>query len=266
MTTATRSRLIIVTGSAAVLVFFLHLLGALGGVEGGVMRLLSAPEALIAADTRSIRQLASAPFKFSATLAENEALKKERDALLLKTADTEKVREENDTLRAMLAFAKRRPKLPIMAHVLAAEPDPGTHAILLDKGAKDGVGVDQPVVAEGGIIVGKILKADATTSVALLLTDTRSRIGAAIGNATKTQGIVQGLRGLSLEMRLIPQNQEIAPGDLVVTSGIEPLVPEGLVIGQVQDVTAPERNPFKTAAVVSPVNYDQLNIVGIMAP
>lgn len=266
MTSATRSRLIIVTAGAGALIFFLHLLGALNGVEGGLMRLLSGPEARITSATVSIRRLASAPFTFSAILAENATLKKERDALLIKTADTQKISEENDSLRAQLSFAKLQRKLPLMANVLAVEPEPGTHAILIDKGTDDGVVVDQPVVAENGIMVGKILKTDTTTSVALLLSDSLSRVGATVNNASKTQGIVRGLRGLSLEMGLIPQNQEIAPGDLVVTSGIEPLVPKGLVIGQVQEVNAPERNPFKTAGVTSPVSYDRLEVVGILVP
>ena len=266
MTIATRSRLIIVMGGVGVVLFFLHLLGALTGIEGGIMRGIAGPEAGIASSARSLRQLISAPFRLGPILDENASLKKERDALIIKAAEAQRVQSENESLRTALKFAKRSPKVPTMAHVLAAEPDPGLHTILLDKGSKDGIGLEDPVLAEDGIVVGKIFKVDESTSIALLLTDTRSRIGGSIDNKAKTQGIIQGLRGLSLDMQLIPQNEEIAPGDMVVTSGIEPLVPEGLVIGRVQEVSAPERNPFKTATVVSPVDYDRINIVGILTP
>ena len=123
-----------------------------------------------------------------------------------------------------------------------------------------------PVIIGNGIIVGKIFKLERTTAVVLLLTDTQSHVGAAVQNEKRTLGVVQGKRGLSLEMRLIPQNGEINEEEIIVTSGIEPLVPKGLVIGRVQAIHTEERNPFKRATIVSPVAFDRLEVVAILFP
>jgi rod shape-determining protein MreC len=266
MTPVAKSRLLIVIGAAGLLLFFLHLLGALSGVETRFVKFLSPHESRLAEAARSLRQGIRNPFRVNKIIAENESLKNERNAILVEVAGLRAIEEENSSLRELLAFAKRREKPPIVAHVLARSPEAGTHTITIDRGADDGLMVDMPVIVGGGIVVGKIFKLERATSIALLLTDTRSRIGASTHNAAKTQGIVQGKRGLSLEMRLIPQNEEILRDDLVVTSGIEPMVPRGLVIGHIEAIESQERDPFKTASIVSPVAYDDLDIVAVPVP
>ncbi len=266
MTPATRSRLTILTGAAAALLFFLHLLGALTGAEAWLLRALSPQEFKLANAAQSFRRLMSAPLNITAILAENDALKKERDGLLVQIANLHAAADENADLRNLLKFSKTSTKPPVIAHVLASTPDAGNHTILIDRGSDDGLQADLPIVVGDGIVVGKIFKLKKTTSIALLLTDSRSRIGAAVSNAARTQGLVQGERGLSLDMQLIPQNEAIAAGDLVVTSGIEPQIPQGLVIGRVQDVQTEERNPFKTALIVSPVSYNRLTVVAVPLP
>jgi rod shape-determining protein MreC len=266
MTPVTRSRLIILTLAAAGAVFFLHLLGALDAPEAWIMGKLSGTEARMAAAARSLRQALSAPFRVSAVMEENEGLRRDRDGLLAETVRLKIVEEENRVLRELLAFSERAKRSGVMARVLARTPEAGTHTILIDRGSDDGLRVDMPVVAGDGVLVGKIYRVDRASSLALLLTDTRSRVGASMLNAVRTQGIVQGERGLSLAMRLIPQNEEIAVGDTVVTSGIEPLIPRGLVIGRVEEVETRERNPFKQAAIVSPMDFDRLDIVSVLLP
>ncbi len=266
MTPATRSRLVIVTGAAAVLLFFLHLLGATANAEAWILRGLSRPETKLSEAARSFRDAVGAPFKVNETRKENEVLRIERDRLMTEVALLREIEAENGELRSVLNYVKQAEKAPILAHVLASSPEAGTHTILLDKGSDDGVRMDVPIIAGDGIVIGKIFKLEKTTSLALLLTDSRSRLGVSIQNAAKTQGIAQGKRGLSLEMRLIPQNEEIIAGNLVVTSGIEPLVPRGLVVGTVRDVETEERNPFKTATLLTPVSYDDLTLVAIPAP
>jgi rod shape-determining protein MreC len=266
MTPTNRSRLVIIFGSAAALLFFLHLLGVLTTAEAATSRLLFGIERGLSNTAVSVRDGFAAQFQAGKLQAENDSLKREQGALLTQVAGLESLRDENATLREALKFTKRSAKAPVMAHVLASEPDSGLHAILIDKGTDDGLAVDQPVIIGDGILIGKVLKAEKATATVMLLTDTRSRVGASIQNSGRTQGIVQGKSGLSLEMGLIPQNEDIHPGDLVVTSGIEPLVPRGLVIGQVQDVSTQERNPFKTATVVSPADFERLGIVAAIVP
>jgi len=266
MTPLTRSRLTILTVAAGGFLFFLHLLGVLTDAETWVMRKLSGQEARLAEAAGSIRQTFGAPLRVGEIVKENERLRADNAARDVEIARLTAVREENDELRALLGFTEKQRTAPVIARVLARTPEAGAHTILLDRGSDDGVAVEMPVIAAGGVLIGKIFKVDRASSVALLLTDTRSRVGASVQNADRTQGLVQGERGLSLEMRLIPQNEEIKVGDLIVTSGIEPLTPRGLVLGRVEEVQTQEKNPFKKALITSPVAYDRVSVVAIPFP
>ncbi|HTK60519.1 MAG TPA: rod shape-determining protein MreC, partial [Candidatus Baltobacteraceae bacterium] len=248
------------------LLFFLHLLGVLSDAETWVMRKLSSQEARLSETAGSLRQTAGAPFHVGEIIKENERLRADNAALDVEIARLTSIRDENDELRALLGFVEKQKTAPVVARVLARTPEAGTHTILIDRGSDDGIAVEMPVIAAGGVLIGKIFKVDRASSVALLLTDTRSRVGASVQNAARTQGEVQGERGLSLEMRLIPQNEEIKVGDLIVTSGIEPLTPRGLVLGRVDEVLTQEKNPFKKALISSPVAFDRVSVVVIPFP
>ncbi len=266
MTPVARSRLTILILAAGGLLFFLHLLGATIGAETWMLKKLSGQEARLVEAGRSLRETVSAPFRINGILQEDDKLRAENIALAVEVARLNAVQQENDELHKLLGYAKKQSKPPVVAHVLASTPEAGTHTILLDRGSDDGLAADMPVIAGDGVLVGKIFKIDRATSVALLLTDTRSRVGASAQNADRTQGLVQGERGLSLEMQLIPQNEEIVVGDTIVTSGIEALMPRGLLIGRVEDIQTQEKSPFKTAIVSSPVAYDELDVVAIPFP
>ncbi len=266
MTPVARSRLMILTVAAGGLSFFLHLFGAFNGGEAWLMRKLTGQEIRLSDAAVSLRQALEAPFKVNGIIQENDRLRSQNASDDVEIARLTTVQHENDELRALLGFTQKQKPVPVIARVAARTPEAGTHTILLDRGSDDGVAVDRPVVAAGGVLVGKIFKVERTSSVALLLSDTRSRIGAEVQNAAQTQGLVQGERGLSLEMQLIPQNEEVKTGDLIVTSGIEPLMPKGLVIGRVSEIQTQEKDPFKTAVVASPIAYDRISVVAIPFP
>lgn len=266
MTPLARSRLTILTGAAAALLFFMHFLGLLGGLERWVARRLAGTMASLSTAGVSVRQALGAPFQIAGVIGENRALREERDRLLTEVAALKALEAENRELRALAGFREKSSRATVAARVTAKAPEEGTHALIIDRGTDDGVAVGAPVVSSEGVLIGKVMQADRATAAVLLLTDNRSRIGALVQNKTETRGVVQGKRGLSSEMRLIPQNEEVVPGDLIVTSGIEPQIPRGLVIGRVESVETQERNPFKTAAVSSPVAPESLEVVAVLKP
>jgi rod shape-determining protein MreC len=266
MTPVARSRLIILIVAAGGMLFFLHLLGATTSAEAWLLKKLSGQEAALAEAGRSLRAAISAPFRINSVMQENDALRAENANLSVEVARLTTVREENEELEKLLGYTKQQKKTPVIARVLARTPEAGTHTILLDRGSDDGLAPDMPVVASSGVLIGKIFKVERTTAIALLLTDTRSRVGASVQNSTRTQGVVQGKRGLSLEMRLIPQNEELTTGDMIVTSGIEPMTPRGLLIGRITAVETQEKSPFKTATISSPIALDRLDVVAIPFP
>src|SRR5262245_51166445 len=144
MTPAARSRWMLFAGSFAVLLFFLHILGALAGMEAWIVRILAPAEASLSQGAVSLRQTLSAPWRVSGILQENESLRKERDDLLVEVASLHGVQDENTSLHALLQFSKNQPKPPVIAHIIASTPDAGTHTVLLDRGSDDGLQLNLP--------------------------------------------------------------------------------------------------------------------------
>ena len=73
----------------------------------------------------------------------------------------------------------------------------------------DNIQIGMPVIYRDGVLVGKIVDSDKNSSKMILITDSNSSIGTYIQNETNSPGIVMGKLGLSLEMQLIPQSEEI---------------------------------------------------------
>jgi rod shape-determining protein MreC len=121
--------------------------------------------------------------------------------------------------------------------------------LIIDRGAEDGLKSGQPAIVDDGIIIGKIKSVRKNSAIVLLLTDSTSRLAVAIQGGGDILGLLEGDRGLSMGISLIPQNEQVSLGDMVITSGIEAEIRRGLIIGTIERVEKDEQKPFQTATV-----------------
>ena len=161
------------------------------------------------------------------------------------------LRAENEELRALAAFAERTDFNLVGASVIGKNIDNLRHGLVLDKGKKDGLEAENLVVAGDGVYVGKVVEVEEYVSFVQLLYDQNSNLAATVLGREKSLGVIDGGYGLSVQMSLIPQNEEVAVGDIVITSGLEREVPYGLLIGEVSVVEKELYQPFQKA-IISP--------------
>jgi rod shape-determining protein MreC len=197
-----------------------------------------------AAGTRLRDAFAGAPDR-----AANEVLQRSLEDLTVENAKLRTLVPENEALKAAMRFRERFRDEAVLARVISGSADDALMALVIDRGSEDGVLPDQPVIVGDGIVIGKVLEARRRTAVVLLLSDSRSRLAVTIQNADDTLGVLEGDRGLSVSIGLIPQTAEISPGDVVVTSGAEPGIRRGLPIGAVTKVVKNSQDPFQSADV-----------------
>ncbi len=172
------------------------------------------------------------------------------EKLRIENAKLRELAVENDGLKAALAFHERSSDAATLARVVSETDEDVFHGLVIDRGSEDGVKPGQAVVVGDGIIVGKIFEARRRTSSVLLLSDSKSRLAVAVQNAADTVGVLEGDRGLSTAIHLIPQTETLSPGDIIITSGIEPGVRRGLVVGTIEKVLKQTQDPFQSATVV----------------
>lgn len=197
----------------------------------------------------------------------NRQLKDQVVDLTLKTSQLEIYEQENKELVKLIDFLDRNIEYrTVTARVIGQSPDYSEHVFIINRGDKDGLAAGYPVIAEEGIIIGKIISTKRNQSRVMLLTDGHSKTAASILNQDRTIGLVEGQYGLSLKMDLIPQNEEVKKDDLVITSGLEEYIPKGLLIGNVDHLTTQPNDVFQSALLNLLVDYNKINIVSVILP
>ncbi|MFH1173478.1 MAG: rod shape-determining protein MreC [bacterium] len=197
----------------------------------------------------------------------NRDLKEQVVSLTLKLTDLQIYEQENKELVKQLDFLDRQSDYrTVTARIVGRSPDYADHVLIINRGSKDGLAAGYPVIAEEGIIIGKILSADRDQSQVMLLTDSHSKTAATILNQDRTIGLVNGQYGLSLKMELIPQNEEVKINDLVITSGLEESIPKGLLIGKIDHLTTQPNDVFQSALLNLLVDYNKVNIISVILP
>ena len=122
------------------------------------------------------------------------------------TSQLTQLSAENSELQTQLNYFKKNQVKHILAEVVGKEVLGAGQTIIINRGKNDGIAINNPVVADAGILIGKIIKVEDTISIVRLLNDNSSRIGSTILNHDKSLGVVEGGFGISLKMSLIPRD------------------------------------------------------------
>lgn len=257
------SKSILTIFSIFLVVLILHYSGILSPAENLAMKVLSPVGSGFYHFSQKIQSL----WKSEASSADYEKLLEERNKLIAENAELRILERENEELRDALNFKKEKPYDSLAANVIGRDPTFSNYFIL-NKGLKDGVKNNLPVISPEGMLVGKILKTEENFSVMLIPTDTNFQTAAAILGKTKnsTSGLAHGEKGLGVKMEFIPQDEEVSVGDVVVTSGLELNMPRGLVIGRIAEVKKESRDIFSEATISPLVVYENLDTVMVLLP
>jgi rod shape-determining protein MreC len=182
-------------------------------------------------------------------MAQYQVCQADRLALAVDQSEHQALRRQLDELAQLLDYRTKSGATGTVTHVLSRSIDNDATLIVIDRGEVDGVVVGSAVVIGDGIVYGQVIDVRAQTAIVQLVSHPDSKIPAAILGQTRTIGLVEGREGALLTMEFIPQDAQLGTGNLVVTSGLDGLVPEGLVIGLVTEVVSVESAPFQRAFI-----------------
>ncbi len=253
-----------------ILLVFLYSIGFLSPLEGAITKILNPVFFRVQTIASSLNQKykeQTSKIDFNQTLSDQQS---EINKLLLENAELKIVKEENEIMRKYLNFFSEHDYKKVLAGVISrgniSDSANRVEVIRIDKGYRDGLYPGLVVINEDGIIIGKIAKSkEAISEINLVLND-ECRIAATILGDDKTSGIVEGKLGLTMQMNFIPQAKNIQKGDIVVSSGLEELIPRGLVIGQVSNLAKENNELWQSAVLDSSVRLDELIIVSVLIP
>lgn len=144
--------------------------------------------------------------------------------------------EENKRLRKILDFRERSDFNLLSALVLSEGIHKSVNSLLLNRGEKDSVKINDPIMNVDGVI-GKIFFVGKTTSLAQLLIDPNSRLSVRI-EPSGAKGTLQWYGGNRFLIADIPNTMAVEAGNLVVTSGFSDIFPGDLPVGVVRKLSA----------------------------
>ena len=194
---------------------------------------------------------------------ENEKLAKENLKLLSKNALLRNMESENETLRNELKLLPREKFDLEAAKIISYDPRGRGNWIKIDKGKKDGIKSGMPVIVSNSVIVGKVEEAFSKSSRVILITNSQSAINGMVG-VTEAKGIAKGKYGLGIILDMVLQTDVINVGDEVITSGIGGAVPQGLLLGKIQEVRLSSDHLFQQAVISPPIEFSKLKIVFVI--
>ena len=192
--------------------------------------------------------------------AENDALRDDVADLRFRLQRVRALAQRAQGLEKLLELREVVDFTTVPARVIAGDPTNYFRTVMIDRGTGDGVLRDSAVVSPGGV-VGRVVSDPGPRAAKVQLLIDRNAAAGALIERTRAAGVVTGDtdRGV-LWMEYVSNLEEVEPGDVVVTSGMDSIYPKGRVIGEVEVV---QQGPglYKTIQVRPRVKFNDLEDV-----
>ena len=191
---------------------------------------------------------------------DNAALREENEQLRVQSMQAGETREENARLRRLLVLRDRLPLATVAGEVIGREAGGWVRSLTVNRGRGDGIAQQTPVIVPDGL-VGRVVQVHRGAAVIQLLNDPASTVGAVV-QRTRTAGLVEGDAGGTVRFKFMARDgASVAPGDLVVTSGLGTLFPKGLPVGRVVKIEDKGSALFHFAVLAPAVDFSRVEEV-----
>ncbi|MBR9793305.1 MAG: rod shape-determining protein MreC [Gammaproteobacteria bacterium] len=200
-----------------------------------------------------------------ALIEENEQL---TNRLLLqneKLQRFEALEQENKELRRLLDAPVRQNMRKMVAELMAVDNTPYSQQIVINKGAIDGVYLGQSILDERGI-VGQVMEVGTTNSRVLLISDVTHSIP--VRSIRNNSRFIASGSGAIDELYLthVAHSADIREGDVLVSSGLGEVFPEGYPVAEVTQVIRDESRPFAQVTIAPQARLNRLKYLLLLWP
>jgi len=182
---------------------------------------------------------------------ENEELESRNQELLVEIASLRELKKENETLRGALNIGLNKDFKLAFTQIISK--DISQDFILINKGSKDGLSKDLPVITSQKLLVGRINEVYDHFSKVILISNKEGSFDAKI-SGNEVYGVVKGKGDLRVVLELVPRESEIKEGDLVVTTSLGGIFPSGILVGQIKKIRKSDIEPFQDAEIGNSFN------------
>lgn len=163
---------------------------------------------------------------------ENVALKNKNEEMMTRLLALNEFQIENTRLKALLDFKSTTKMDLIAAQVIGRDLVADHRTITINKGLKHGLKTGMAVMTTEGAL-GYIFRPESLTSAVMLINDRYAVVDALI-QRTRARGIVEGGSSGGCVLKYVERSEDVKPGDLVITGGLDNIFPKGFPIAIVE--------------------------------
>jgi len=178
---------------------------------------------------------------------ENRELRDQIEQLQIEQVRMKQDADQAHRLQSLLGFKEQFIAKTLAAQVIGSSGSEQSRTVTIDRGSRDGIQPDMAVISATGV-VGKVISVFKSTAQVLLINDQQSGVGTIL-EQSRLQGVLKGKSSGELVIDKIMVDEEVKPGDRVLTSGGDQIFPKGLIIGNVDRI---EKGPEFLQVTVRP--------------
>lgn len=230
----------------------------LNSVVSPVQYMASVPEQVLQGAYSSVRSKRS-------LLRENEALREDMLELQGRVQRYNFLSQENQRLRSLLASEAQLESVRMVAEVIAVDSDPFSQQVVINKGLLHNVFLGQPVIDDRGI-VGQVSSVGASTARVILISDASHGIPTR-GDRSGIRVVAQGVGDTErLELMHVPHSTDLEVGELLFSSALGGVFPEGYPVAEITRIRRDESLPFAQVEARPVAQLDRIRMVLLLWP
>ena len=210
-------------------------------------------------------------YEYDQLVAENNALRGQLAQAQQAAIDAAEFEEENIHLRELLGFQQKHTDYVLeSAKLISWSASNWSSTFTIAKGSSNctqPIQVGDCLITEYGALVGQIIEIGDTWSTVRTIVDSEINVGALVGQA-QAAGMCIGdfalMQDQCLKLTYLTEGAQMVEGDAVLTSGKGTNIPQGLVIGYIQEVLSESSGQTLYGVVAPACDLDTLSSVFVV--
>ncbi|MDB2461244.1 rod shape-determining protein MreC [Gammaproteobacteria bacterium] len=160
------------------------------------------------------------------------------------------LQEENERLKKLLGSSDSRDSSKILiATLIKVNLNPFSNKVIINKGKNESLYLGQTVIDSTGIL-GQISEINYDFSIVTLISDAGHAL-LGVNVRTGKRIFISGTGdNRKLKAKYISLNEDIREGDILITSGLDNVFPEGHLIGEISKILREDTSNFLDITVI----------------
>ncbi len=193
---------------------------------------------------------------------EIKSLKEQVNALAIENKSREDYINENKRLKELLDLKDITMQAynTVTARVVSYEPNSWYDTVMLGKGTKDGINIDDIVITNLGV-VGRVIDCGSNWAKVSTIINASNSVGVKLSR-TGDVGVLCGDAGLAQDknakLEYLSNDKNLIKGDILVTSGLGGVYPANLTIGKIINIKSDSAGNLDYGIVEPSVDFSSL--------